>query len=171
MPSITVCSLLRLGETVRRTGARRLLTVINAATPVERPAEIAADGHLFLGFNDITAPVEGMTPPGADHVAQVLDFARDWDRAHPFVIHCFAGISRSTASAYMSALALNPDLDEMALALELRRRAPSATPNIRMIAFADEQLGRSGRMVKAIERIGRGADAFEGTPFEMPLAL
>jgi predicted protein tyrosine phosphatase len=26
-------------------------------------------------------------------------------------------------------------------------------------------MGRQGRMVKAVEKIGRGADAFEGAPF------
>jgi predicted protein tyrosine phosphatase len=31
--------------------------------------------------------------------------------------------------------------------------------------LADDVLGREGRMVKAIGKIGRGADAFEGTPF------
>jgi predicted protein tyrosine phosphatase len=37
--------------------------------------------------------------------------------------------------------------------------------------MADEKLGRGGRMVAAITRIGRGADAFSGTPFILPLTL
>jgi predicted protein tyrosine phosphatase len=87
------------------------------------------------------------------------------------VVHCYAGISRSTAAAYISALTLNPELDEYALANEVRVRAPTATPNIRLIGFADEIMGRKGRMVEAITAIGRGEDAFEGVPFEVPMRL
>lgn len=83
------------------------------------------------------------------------------------MIHCWAGISRSTAAAYISASVLNPSLDEEELATRLRDAAPSATPNPRIIALADKLLNRDGRMIKSIAAIGRGADAFEGTPFEL----
>lgn len=170
MPHIIVAPLSRIGEVAERHGARHMVTLINADTPVPRPAVVSADDHLFLGFNDITVPVEGMTPPAAEHVESLLGFVQDrWDRSSPLLIHCFAGISRSTAAAYITAMALNPDLDEMDHALVLRRAAPSATPNIRLVGFADDILGRNGRMVSAIERIGRGSDAFEGTPFILPL--
>lgn len=106
-----------------------------------------------------------MTPPGEVHVAALLDFARGWDRAKPMVINCYAGISRSTASAYIIAAALAPQRDEMELALTLRALSPSATPNPRLIALADRVLGRGNRMVDAIASIGRGADAYEGVPF------
>jgi len=167
MPYLVVCPLSKLQNTVTATGATRMLTVINAGTTVERPAEIAEAHHLFLGFNDIALPMEGMTLPGEAHVRAILDFGRDWDRATPMIVHCFAGISRSTASAYMIALALNPELDEMELAHELRWRAPSATPNPKLIEIADTVLGREGRMVEAIRSIGRGQDAFEGEPFRL----
>lgn len=165
-----VSSLSRLKETVERTGATRMVSLINAGTPVERPQSIAADNHLFLGFNDIVDPVEGLVPPGEAHVSSLLDFVQDWDKSAPLVIHCWAGISRSTAGAFITACALTPDADEAELASVLRARAPSATPNARLVAIADRMLARDGRMIEAIRAIGRGADAFEGTPFEMPLA-
>ncbi|MGY4748541.1 tyrosine phosphatase family protein [Pannonibacter sp. Q-1] len=165
-----VSSLSRLKETVEWTGATRMVSLINAGTPVERPQSIAADNHLFLGFNDIVDPVEGLVPPGEAHVSSLLDFVQDWDKAAPLVIHCWAGISRSTAGAFITACALTPDADEAELASVLRARAPSATPNARLVAIADRMLARDGRMIEAIRAIGRGADAFEGTPFEMPLA-
>lgn len=171
MPHIVVSSLSRLAEAATAHEASHLVTLINSGTPVTRPASIAADNHLFLGFNDIVEPVSGLTPPGEHHVRELLDFTGEWDRAAPILIHCFAGISRSTAAAYITALALNPTLDEEALAQSLRAAAPSATPNARMVAIADTVLERDGRMVKAIAGIGRGADAFEGTPFVLPLAL
>jgi predicted protein tyrosine phosphatase len=85
------------------------------------------------------------------------------------VVNCYAGISRSTASAYIIAAALAPSRDEAELANTLRRLSPSATPNPRLVALADRILGRDGRMISAIAAIGRGAEAFEGTPFALPI--
>ena len=171
MTYLVVSSLAELPTTVEKHGALDVLTLINADTPVERPTSILADRHLFIGVSDIVEPVEGMVLPDTSHLDQLLEFGRRWDRKTPLAIHCFAGISRSTAAAYILAVAINPDLDEKALADELRRRAPTATPNALLVALADEKLGRNGRMVEAIRSIGRGEEAFSGTPFILPLTL
>ncbi|KQT88287.1 hypothetical protein [Aurantimonas sp. Leaf443] len=171
MTYLVVSSLADLPATVETHGALDIVTLINADTVVNRPASVAAERHLFIGVNDIAEPMEGMTAPGVEHLDRLLAFGERWDRERPLVVHCWAGISRSTAAAYILALAINPELDEMALAQELRQRSPSATPNPRLVSLADEKLGREGRMVAAIRSIGRGADAFSGTPFVLPLVL
>lgn len=171
MTYLVVSSLAELPATVASHGARHVVTLVNAGTVVERPHGIEEDRHLFLGMNDIVDPIEGMIVPDADHLDELLAFGRRWDRSTPLAVHCWAGISRSTAAAYILAIAINPALDEAKLAEELRRRAPSATPNARLIALADGKLGREGRMVEAIRAIGRGEDAFTGTPFVLPLTL
>jgi len=164
-----VCSLSKLQETVEKSRATHLVTLINGDMPVPTPPTISADRHLFLAFNDIVSPVKGLVPPSEGHVEKLLRFIRRWDRQSPLVIHCWAGISRSTAGAYITACALNPDHCEADLAKVLRQRAPSATPNARLVAMADNILQRDGRMIDAIRSIGRGTTAFEGTPFIMPL--
>jgi len=166
---IFVCPLSKVDETVSRAGAERLVSLLTAGTEMVRPAAIAPENHLFLAMNDIVEAQTGMTMPGEAHVRQLLDFAAGWDRARPLVIHCFAGISRSTASAYIVASALAPQRDEVELARELRWLSPSATPNPRLVAVADALLGREGRMIAAIKGIGRGAEAFEGTPFALEI--
>jgi predicted protein tyrosine phosphatase len=113
--------------------------------------------------------MDGHLPPGEAHVRAVLDFVAAWPRERPMVIHCYAGISRSTAAAYAIACALRPSASEAELAQELRRLAPSATPNRLFVEIADRLLGRAGRMSAAIAGIGRGAEAFEGTPFRIAL--
>jgi predicted protein tyrosine phosphatase len=107
--------------------------------------------------------------PDEEHVAELLSFVRRWDRRAPLVMHCYAGISRSTASAFASVCALNPQRDEDAIAQALRRASPTATPNIRIVSLADRLLGRDGRMVAAIETIGRGVMAAEANPFRLDL--
>lgn len=166
---IHVCSLAKVEETVTKTGAGRLLSLLAAGTEVVRPASITRENHLHLVMHDIAVAQEGMTMPGEEHVLTLLDFARQWDRSRPLVVHCYAGISRSTASAYIIAAALAPKRDEAELAETLRRLSPTATPNPRLIAIADTLLDRRGRMIDAIQAIGRGADAFEGTPFELKI--
>ena len=166
---IHVCPLARIEEVAASSGAGCMVTLLTDGTPVTRPARLLADDHLILTMHDITEELPEMTPPGEAHVAALLDFAGRWDRKAPMLIHCFAGISRSTAAAYTVAAALAPKRDEVELAATLRRLSPSATPNIRIVSIADWLLGRKGRMVAAIESIGRGAEATEGIPFALKI--
>jgi predicted protein tyrosine phosphatase len=166
---IHVCSLARLHETVEDIGARHVVSLIGDVDGVDRPSGIARENHLWLRFDDISSPLDGYIMPDEQHVADLLAFVRGWDRRAPLVVHCFAGISRSTAGAYASVCALNPQRDEASIAQALRQASPTATPNIRIVSLADRLLGRDGRMVAAIETIGRGALAEEATPFRLDL--
>ncbi len=170
MPRLHVCSLARIGDTVARTGARSLVTLLSPGTAVARPATIAPDRHLYIPVSDIVAPAPGQVLPDAPHLEDLIGFIHAWDRLAPMVIHCYAGVSRSTAAAYIAACALAPKRDEFAIARAMRAASPTATPNPRLVALGDEALGCRGRMNKAIAEIGRGADCFEGTPFALELA-
>jgi predicted protein tyrosine phosphatase len=132
----------------------------------------ALEGHaaacrLILEFNDINVPQEGLTAPDLAMVSSLLEFAQGWDGKAPLLIHCWAGISRSTAAAFIVACARMPHLAEDDIADQLRAASPMATPNRLMVELADGLLGRDGRMVEAIDRIGRGDDAAEGVVFEL----
>ncbi len=166
---IHVCSLARLHETVNDTGARHIVSLIGDEARLERPARIAPENHLWLRLHDISAPLDGYIMPGEEHVSDLLNFVRNWDRRAPLVVHCYMGISRSTASAFATVCALNPHRDEDSIAQALRRASPTATPNIRIVSLADRLLGRSGRMVTAIETIGRGDLTAEAAPFRLDL--
>ncbi|QFU15865.1 tyrosine phosphatase family protein [Microvirga thermotolerans] len=170
MPTLHVCPLSRLHDTVAETRASHVVTLINVGSAVERPPAIAPDRHLFIGVSDIVEPMDGHILPGAEHIERLLSFVRAWERESPLVFHCWAGISRSTAAAFISACALAPERDEADIAGALRRASPTATPNARFVALADDILGRRGRMVDAVRVIGRGAEAMEGTPFMLQLS-
>jgi predicted protein tyrosine phosphatase len=169
MPRIHVCALTMIEATAERIGARSMVTLINPDYPVERPTVIAADRHHRVDVSDIVEPLEGHVAPGAHHVERFLDFVRGWDRRDPMLIHCYAGVSRSTAAAYVAVCALAPHRDEAETAKLLRRLSPTATPNLLLVRHADAILGRNQRMVQAIEAIGRGEECAEGVPFALEI--
>nr|WP_321458081.1 protein-tyrosine phosphatase family protein [uncultured Cohaesibacter sp.] len=163
-----VCSLSKLDQVVEAVKASFLVSVVNPEMEVVRPKRIAEENHLFLGMNDIAATIPGFTLSTEQQVGQLIEFVRKWDHSAPMVIHCWAGVSRSTASAYIAACTLRPELDEMLLAQDLRKASPPATPNRRLVELADHLLQRNGRMSEAIKSIGRGEDCYEGNVFAMP---
>jgi predicted protein tyrosine phosphatase len=169
MARIHVCSLAKVPEIVRATRARTLVSLIDRGTPVPRPAEIIAERHLLVGISDIVTALDGHTLPANSHVGELLDFIHLWDRTDPMVIHCWAGVSRSTAAAFIAACALSPHRHEIEIAQAIRRSSPTATPNARLVAIADAMLRREGRMAAAVEKIGRGYDCYEGVPFALDL--
>jgi predicted protein tyrosine phosphatase len=166
---IHVCSLSLLHRTVEETGARHVVTLLRDLHLVTRPECIAAEQHLLLGMDDIPEPADGFVAPGEEHVRKLITFARGWDRSTPLVVHCYMGISRSTAAAFVAACAVNPARSELQIAQELRQRSHTASPNRRIVSIADDVLGRNGRMVQAIEAIGLGAATTEATPFRLEL--
>ncbi|MBE9606973.1 protein tyrosine phosphatase [Acetobacteraceae bacterium H6797] len=166
---IHVTPLSHLRQVLAASRAGHLISLLSVGAHAERPAQIPPARWLHLAMHDITEEREGYVAPSLAHVGAIIDFARGWKREAPLVVHCYAGISRSTAAAYIIAAALRPDWDEAALARKLRRLSPSATPNPRLVALADELLDRHGRMRAAIAAIGRGDEAFEGSPFALPL--
>ena len=166
---IHVCSLSRLYATVDETGARHIVTLLRLVDRVQRPKHIAPENHLVLAVDDITAPMDGYTAPAHEHVRRLIDFVTAWDRKAPMVVLCFAGISRSTAGAYVAACALNPKRDEMQIAWDIRRASRTAQPNARIVSIADRLLKRDGRMVRAIDAIGVADPATEGHPFRLDI--
>ncbi|CCE08457.1 conserved hypothetical protein [Bradyrhizobium sp. STM 3843] len=166
---IHVCSLAALPDTVRRTRASHVLTVMANVDQVLTPETILPHNHLKVSVDDITEEIEGFVAPCERHVAQVLNFVRGWDRNAPLVVHCYAGISRSTASAFAAACMLNPHRDELAIAKAIRAASPIASPNRLIVSLADAALGRQGRMIRAVEAIGPGAMSIESQPFRIDL--
>ena len=164
-----VCSLALLPETVRLTGASHILTVMANVAQVQRPLSVLEANHLRVQVDDITEVMDGFIAPSERHIEQVLNFVRGWDRSAPMVVHCYAGISRSTASAFAAACALNPHRDEVEIARKIRAASAIASPNRLMVGLADKALGREGRMLRALDEIGPGAMSVENQPFRVDL--
>lgn len=168
--TIIVCPLSRAPDVARMNKVSHVVSLLDPDTPFPVIRDIG-DRHLRLEVHDIEEDVEGMDPLCGTRTKHILDFVGAWDRNKPILIHCYAGISRSTATAFITACAHNPNTDERVIADALREASPTATPNRRFVALADAALGRNGRMSAAIEAIGRGyprwPDIREAEPFSI----
>ena len=166
--AIHVCSLARLEETVQATAARYVITAINPLSIPATPAGVSDKNHLRVAINDIDAPHGELVHPEAHHIERIIGFANRWNRDGPLVIHCLAGISRSSASAFITACTLNPNANEHLIAQTLREASATARPNPLMIELADGLLDRDGRMIAAIKALSPGAATMEAGTFSLP---
>lgn len=168
--TIIVCPLSRAPLIARQHRPSRAVSLLDRDTAF--PALGLGERHLQLDVHDIETEMEGLDACCDDRMRTIINFVGGWEREAPILIHCYAGISRSTATAYITACVHNPDADELAIAQALRAASPTATPNRRFVALADAALGRHGRMNDAIEAIGRGfprwPDIAEAEPFMLP---
>jgi predicted protein tyrosine phosphatase len=170
MPTILVSPLGKIGEMAGRHGAREMISLIADNQVFHRPGIIDPARHLTISVNDIVAAGRGLVMPQAPHVGAIIEFARGWDPAAPLLVHCWMGVSRSPAAALIAALAVSPELDDFELASRLRLASPQATPNARLIELGDHALARDGRLIAAVNAIGRGADYAGDKPFAIDWA-
>lgn len=152
--TIWVCSLVRARELVTHHKPERIISLLS---PDDRFPEFEGydeDRHLRLEIDDVGYAVSsGRQGPNASHAMAIIDFARDWPKKAPMLIHCQAGVSRSAAAAFIVACALNPRAEPADIAADLRRQSLTARPNRILVEMADRLLNRRGRMLAALDAI------------------
>lgn len=156
---ITVCGIEELAGH-GRTGASHVLSILDPDHPV--PEAFGAFGEhrkLEMRFHDIIDETPGLILPQPEHVGRVLALGRDLlaepvSTAH-LLVHCHAGISRSTACMALvlaQALPEQPADTVLNLVHDLREKA---WPNLRIMEIGDAMLGRGGTLVEATHALHR----------------
>jgi predicted protein tyrosine phosphatase len=156
---ITVCGIDELpghGEV----GVSHVLSILDPDWPV--PDAFGSFGEherLELRFHDVIEEVAGMIAPQPKHVDQLLALGRDLmaesaPGAH-LLVHCHAGVSRSTASMILMIVQACPRAAASAVAQEILRIRPQAWPNLRIIEIGDAMLGRDGEIIESVNEIYR----------------
>ena len=148
-PDFAICGLDELiGHQGR--GVTHILSILDPEWP-DPEAFQAFDPHFraTCAFTMRSSRIRDVLLPQKADVEAILTFGRDAAEAGGLLIHCHAGISRSTAATLMILAQAHPDESEDELADRLLQTRPQAWPNSRMIAFADELLDRHGRLVAA----------------------
>lgn len=120
---------------------------------------------LALSFDDASEPSAGVILPTADDVRRLLDWAkmdavaRVVDDPHRYLlIHCDAGISRSSACA-IAILVLHGRDPHDAVKTVNAACAAGMWPNAEIISLADEALGCDWALVDAVEDFRTAAAA------------
>ncbi|KXJ53446.1 MAG: protein-tyrosine-phosphatase, partial [Thalassospira sp. Nap_22] len=114
--------------------------------------------RTILRFHDVIEDKEGRPAPTKADVEAILAYgetligSRADRRDGHLLVHCHMGVSRSTAAMITLMAQCEPDRDEDSIFTTIREMRPIAWPNSVMIAFADELLGREGRLTAALHR-------------------
>ena len=156
-PRITICGILELGEH-SATGVTHVLSILgpNLPDPPEF-AEFASHRRLVLRFHDLIEPLPDQIAPTRTDVERLLVFGREVGEtpdAH-LLVHCRAGVSRSTAAATLIMMRANPEWPASAALEAVAALRPRAWPNLRILEFGDALLGRNGEIVAAVGAIYR----------------
>ncbi|MGH6871015.1 MAG: tyrosine phosphatase family protein [Rhizomicrobium sp.] len=167
---ILVTPLSGIHNAIRGYRPSHMITLLSPEHMIETPDGIVPARHLRIGMNDVADAAASDMPPSVRHVDELLAFGRGWKADAPLLVHCWAGVSRSMAAAYILLCDRLGPWNERDIAQAMRRRAPHAYPNPLMVKLADRALGRDNRMVAAAQSIGRGTIVDEGECVEFPLA-
>lgn len=151
---IYVCSLAELSAKAEALQPSHVVSLVPGFEQPSTPARVRPENHLRLELDDIEEPFEDLILPEVHHIQQLIDFADWWQGDRPMLIHCAAGVSRSTAAALV-ALCRRTSLAEDELVAELRRVAPHAAPNRRIIQLADALLKRENRLLEAVDALAK----------------
>jgi predicted protein tyrosine phosphatase len=156
---ITVCGIEELIEH-RETGASHVLSILDPDSPVpEAFGSFGEHEKLELRFHDVIEEDESRAPPLRDDVVRLLQFGRDLMAEPPanahLLVHCHAGISRSTASMALILAQGLPGLSARQVLQEVLRIRPKAWPNLRIIELGDNLLSRNGDIIVAAIEIYR----------------
>jgi predicted protein tyrosine phosphatase len=148
---VTICGISEL-PLHSMAGISHVLSIIDTHEP--RPA--ALDDyfeieHLLIRFDDVVAEYPGFEACTPQHIATVLEFG---ERVHAapgshVLVHCHAGISRSTAAAAILMCQHAPGQEEEAF-LKLLGMRKHGWPNTRMVEFADDLLKRDGALMRGL---------------------
>jgi predicted protein tyrosine phosphatase len=97
----------------------------------------------------------GTVVPQPEHVADILSFGRQLSAHTHLLVHCHAGVSRSTAAMTLILAQAVPDVPADRIFGEVLRIRPQAWPNLRMLEFGDAMLARRGELAAAAAGVYR----------------
>ena len=154
--AITVCGIEELAGH-GALGATHVLSILDPDHPV--PEAFGAFGEhakLELRFHDIVDPRPNETAPTRTDVDAILAFARtlQTERAS-LLVHCHAGISRSTAAMALAIAQALPGLPADEVLRTVHGIREKAWPNLLMMELGDAALDRGGALVAATHALHR----------------
>jgi predicted protein tyrosine phosphatase len=150
----TICGIDELGAHCE-VGVSHVLSILDPPAP-EPPALGSYGEHvrLELRFDDVIEEQSGFAAPDAEDIAEILAFGRSLHDEAPgkahLLVHCHAGISRSSAALALILAQDRPEVPAADILAEVLGMRDKAWPNLRMIELGDAALGRGGALIAAV---------------------
>ncbi len=147
---LIVSSLSGASDAFNRHRPARVISLLSEEEAVPSFPGIAADHHLKL-YVARESCAASINEAARARARDLIDFVRSWDGSGDILIHCNRGVSRSTAAAFVILCMREPKSSEAALLKRIRAAAPHADPCPLLVSYADDILGREGRMAEALD--------------------
>lgn len=135
-------------------GATHVVTLLHSRerNTLFLPKSFDRANWLFLDMDDVINE-DAHSAPQRDQVERLLDWVKKVPNDAHLVVHCYAGISRSTAAALaikVQELGVDKIDEAVNWLLEVR---PQACPNPVISKHADDLLGANGELHAAAEEV------------------
>jgi predicted protein tyrosine phosphatase len=165
--TIRICGLDELADEMSEFAPSYVVSILDPGEddgePLVFPASVSVLRLRFYDFHSMGGMVgkalarQGRDEnPSIDHAEAIIAFGRGIPAGAKVLTHCWAGISRSTAAAYLLARLYLDDAEAMKLVMKLR---PGAMPNRLLLKFGNRVLGTGGRMASAVDVQRRGVSS------------
>ena len=154
---VTICGLDEL-PSHSRAFVTHVLSILDPEWPVpEAFGSFGEHEKLELRFHDIIERQAGLVMPGPDEVSHLLTFGRGLEQqpAAHLLVHCHAGISRSSAAMALLIAQAMPHAAGAEIFEDLLRIRPKIWPNLRIVELGDAALGRRGSLIEAVKTVYR----------------
>jgi predicted protein tyrosine phosphatase len=150
----TICGIDELGDHCE-VGVTHVLSILDP--DAREPPVFGSFGEharVELRFHDVIEELPDRIVPGAQQAQEILALGRDLTASPPadahLLVHCHAGVSRSTAAMTLILAQACPDRSGVEIVNEVLRIRSPAWPNLRIIELGDELLERRGGLIGAV---------------------
>lgn len=155
LPNFTICGVDRL-EQVSSSNFTHVISIWDSAWARSeakvRNAMVKTfpQSHLHLAFfDDAEEQHPGETLFSSAHMERILRFSETIVPGAPVLVHCFAGLSRSPAVAFVLACRFDRSLNAGFVLDGLLEKHPTIAPNRHIVKIGDALLERSGELIEA----------------------
>ncbi|MGE0408126.1 MAG: hypothetical protein AB7P23_02560 [Amphiplicatus sp.] len=146
----------------------RVISLLSDDESAPQFGDLPPERHLSL-YVERESCCETIKAAARARAEEIVSFVREWDGAGDILIHCNRGVARSTAAAYIILCMRAAAVSEAEHAIRLRKAAPYADPCPLLVSYADNLLGRGGRMIEAIEDLPPPCPAISAPLLTLPL--
>lgn len=156
---LAICGVHDLPDVLARFSPSHVISITDPDDePLDFPEQITVLRLTFFDLHTMTGMVaKTLTArdrgdyPCVDHAEAILDFGRQLPAGARVLVHCHAGVSRSTAAGFLLMAARMPGQEDVAFNL-IKRIRPVAQPNRLLVRHGDRLLGAEKRMIRCVDR-------------------